>query len=348
VSLALLQDSRLHDVLVSLLLLAGSYVVARAVSYLFGRAIQAAVRRTASTLDEGLLTAVKRPVTYAVFLLGAYAAAERLPLHDRAATALDGALFVFGVAFITLGLVRCFAVVLNWYTAGRAATHEAAREFGPLVSKIGSLFITLVALTTMLEHFHINVASLVVSLGVGSLAVGLAAQDTLSNMFAGFTLLVDRPFRIGERIRLASGELGDVVAIGMRATTLKTPEEALLIVPNSLLVKERLTNLSRPSRAIAASVELVVPYGVDLEQVKALLLEAAASSEHVAEEPKAGFAVRRFGEYGVHLVVGFHARDYASQDAARSEVSQRAYAALQKAGIEIAVAPGRGPTSAPS
>jgi small-conductance mechanosensitive channel len=347
-SFALLEDARLRDVLVSLLLLASSYLVARIVSYLFGRAIKGAVRRTSSALDEGLLQAVQRPITYAVFVVGAYAAAQRLPLKERVANAVDDALFVFGVLFVTVALVRTFAVLLDWYTADTAGAPEAAREFGPLVSKIGTVFITLVALTTVLERFHVNVSSLVVSLGVGSLAVGLAAQDTLSNMFAGFTLLLDRPFRVGERIRLPSGEVGDVVGIGMRATTLKTLEEAVLIVPNSLLVKDRLTNLSRPSRALAASVELVVTYGADLDKVRSLLMEAAAGSDLLAPESKPSVSVRRFGEYGLHVAVGFQARDYASLDAARSDVAQRAHRALCQAGIEIAVAAPRGPAPPPS
>jgi small-conductance mechanosensitive channel len=93
----------------------------------------------------------------------------------------------------------------------------------------------------------VNVSSLVVSLGVGSLAIGLAAQETLSNMFAGFTLMLDRPFQAGERIRLASGEVGDVLAIGMRATRIKTLDETILVVPNNILVRERLVNMSRPA-----------------------------------------------------------------------------------------------------
>src|SRR6185295_9657089 len=102
-----------------------------------------------------------------------------------------------------------------------AAASEVAREFTPLFSKVGRVFIALVALTMLLQHFGVNVASLVVSLGVGSLAVGLAAQDTLANMFAGFTILLDQPFRVGDRIQLATGEIGDVQSIGMRSTVMK-------------------------------------------------------------------------------------------------------------------------------
>jgi MscS family membrane protein len=294
------------------------------------------------SVDPKVRRELSRALVYLVFLLAAYAALQRVPLHPRWAASIDGALFVVSVLIVSFLLVRLLGVVLAWYTVGvESGASELAAEFGPLASKVGSVFVTVVAAITILEHFQINVASLVVSLGVGSLAVGLAAQDTLSNMFAGFTLLLDRPFRIGERIRLSSGEVGDVQAIGIRATLIKTLEETILVVPNSLLVKERLVNLSRPARAIAASVEVAVEYGVDLERVRALLVAAAAGSTHVTPEPPPSALVQRFGEYAIHLSLGFHARDYAALGAARSEVHERAYAALRAAGIEIAQAPAR-------
>jgi small-conductance mechanosensitive channel len=159
----------------------------------------------------------------------------------------DLALFAAAVVLVAVAAARALRIVLEWYAARPHVEGEAAREFLPLLGRLGQVFLALVAVITILQQLGVNVASLVVSLGVGSLAVGLAAQDTLSNMFAGFTLLLDRPFRVGERIQLASGEAGDVEQIGMRATLLRTGEGTLLIVPNSALVKERLLNLSRPA-----------------------------------------------------------------------------------------------------
>jgi MscS family membrane protein len=336
----LLFDPRVRDWLISLAILLGSYFAARIVSYTLGRALLGVVKRTASTLDDRLLSALKRPLTYALFLVGAYVALHRLPLQDTWTSPINGALFVFAVALVALAMLRTFTILLQYYTTeSRNGTSELASEFGPLFSKIGKVFIALVAVITVLQHFQVNVASLVVSLGVGSLAVGLAAQDTLSNMFAGFTLMVDRPFRIGERIRLASGETGDVLTIGIRATLIKTAEEAILVVPNSLLIRERLVNLSRPSRTLAASVELAIPYGSDLARVREILIAAARGAEHVAPEPAPSVLVQRFGDWALHLAVVFHARDYASDAPARSEVRERAYAALREAGIEIATAP---------
>ena len=139
---------------------------------------------------------------------------------------------------------------------------------------MGKVFIALVAVTVLLQHFGVNVASLVVSLGVGSLAIGLAAQDTLANMFGGFTLMLDRPFRVGDRIQLATGEVGDVEAIGMRATRIRTTDEMLLVVPNSALVKDRVVNYNLPSRALTTNVEVDVAYGSPLDAARSLLAEA--------------------------------------------------------------------------
>jgi small-conductance mechanosensitive channel len=246
-------------------------------------------------------------------------------------------LFVLAVIVVAVLLARAYRLLLDRYAARPHVLggQELAREFNPLFGKVGSLFIGLLALITVLQHFGVNVASLVVSLGVGSLAVGLAAQDTLANMFAGFTLLIDRPFRVGERIQLASGEVGDVDAIGMRSTLIKTPEETILVVPNSLLVKERLVNLSRPTRHLTTRGEVGVAYGSDLSRVKEALREAALSSAHVDAERPPVVQLSRFGDFAVHFTVVFWAHDYLHQALARSEVAEAVYRALAAAGIEI-------------
>jgi MscS family membrane protein len=276
-----------------------------------------------------------------------------LPVDDRWIHRLDRGLFVAGALLLTLGLSRAYGILLDWYTteSKRAAGGSLGTEFGPLFSKIGKIFITLVAVITVLQHLGVNVASLVVSLGVGSLAVGLAAQDTLSNMFAGFTLMLDRPFRVGERIQLASGEVGDVETIGIRATRIRTPEDTLLIVPNSLLIKERLVNLSQPSRLITTKVEVLVPYGTDLDQVKRILTEATLASSHVLPDRSPVVLVNRLGEYAISLQVSFWARDYLDQGLARSEVHEEIYRRLKSAGIEIPLPTSKviheGPEAAP-
>ena len=95
------------------------------------------------------------------------------------------------------------------------------KDFLPLIEKISTIFIFLIGIIVVLKHFNYDVLSLVTALGIGSLAIGLAAKDTLANMISGFTIMVDRPFRVGDRIQLSSGEVGDVLEIGLRSTKIK-------------------------------------------------------------------------------------------------------------------------------
>ena len=330
-----LQLPWLRELFVSLGILLCSYLGARSLSYVIGKFLARATRRTETDLDDQLLSAAKRPITYLLFLIGARWALARLEVSASFAQRLETGFYVAGLFIMALALMRAWGLLLAWYAHSPHLAEGLAVEFGPLVSKLGKVFIFLIAAIAIMNRLGINAASLVVSLGVGSLAVGLAAQDTLANMFAGFTLLLDRPFRIGDHIRLASGESGDVQAIGMRATRIKTGDDAILVVPNSLLVKERVVNVSKPSRNLTARVEVGVAYGTDLALAKRVLTEAVLAAPFVETERKAVPLVLRFGEFAIHMAVVFWAKDYAQVGLAVSAVLEEIDRRFRESGIAI-------------
>jgi small-conductance mechanosensitive channel len=333
----LLADPRLRDVLLSVATLLGSLLAARAFSYLAARAVQRLTRGTGTPTDERMVAALQRPIAYAVILAGAWVAVHNLPVQARWIDRLDDVLFMLGVLLATLALIRAWGLLMGWYAteSRHAAPDGLAREFGPLFSKLGVSFILVLAVIGLLHHFGVNVASLVVSLGVGSLALGLAAQDTLSNMFAGFTLMADRPFRVGDRIRLASGEVGDVQEIGMRATLIRTPDETMLVVPNSALIKERVLNLSRPTRGLTTRVDVSVAHGTDLARARSILAEAARESQFTDDEREPVVLVTRLADTGVNLQLVFWVRDYAEQGLAQSEVHEHIERRFREAGVRM-------------
>lgn len=334
---ALARGGVLGELLESAAILAGSYLAARLLSYVLGQALARAAKRTATTLDDRLIQALKRPVTYALFLIGAYVAVHRLPIQDGWTVGLDDAIYTIAVILVGLAAVRAYGVLLAWYSTESRLSAETGvtREFGPLLNKLGTIFVVVVVAIAVLQHFNVNVQSLVVSLGVGSLAVGLAAQDTLANMFAGFTLMLDRPFRIGDRIQLSTGEVGDVAAIGMRATRLKTTDETVLIIPNSVLVKDRVVNQSHPSRHLTTRLDVGVAYGTDLAMVRRVLVQAALACERVDRDRPPVAVVTRFGDMVIQCRLVFWARDYAEQGLALSDVHEEVYRRFREAGIEM-------------
>jgi MscS family membrane protein len=332
------QHPDLYDLLASLAILIGSYVAARVTSLVVANLFRKGAARTATSLDDRLVASLTRSITYAVVLVGTYVAVHRLPIQDAWIHRIDNWIFALAVVAAALTLARVYRTVLHWYTFEKGPMAEGlATEFEPLLSKIGNLLIVIIATITLLQHFGVNVQSLVVSLGVGSLAVGLAAQDTLSNMFAGFTLMLDRPFRIGDRVQLNTGEVGDVITIGMRATRIKTPAETVLIVPNALLVKERLINLSQPTHHLTTRVEVAVVYGSDIDVVKKILREAALHSPQVDPARAPVVLVTRVADFSVGFAVIFWVNDYAEQGLASSDVHEEIYRRLLEEGIEIAV-----------
>lgn len=332
-------DQDVQEGLISLGLLLGSYFAARFVSYLLGLLLERAARRATTNLDDRLLSALKQPITYLLFIVGAWGALHRLPAPEALVRRLDLGLFVIGVLLLTLALMRTYGILLSWYTASArfADGSGLAAEFGPMLKRLGQLFLAVLAAIAILQRLGVNVMSLVVSLGVGSLAVGLAAQDTLANMFAGFSLMLDRPFRVGERIRLASGEVGDVETIGLRATRLRTPDDTILVIPNSALVKDRVVNQSRPTRHITTRVDVAVAHGSDLALVKEVLVQAARASRLVEAERPVLALITKFGEFSLNFQLVFSARDYTEQALAVSEVHEQIDRRFREAGIEIAL-----------
>jgi MscS family membrane protein len=324
-----------YDLLISVAVLLGSYLAARVVSHLFARGVDRIAKRTHTTLDDRLAAAFKRPLTWALFLVGAYAATHRLALPDATLRWIDSVLFAGVVLLLSLAILQSYDLLLHWYVSQPrvAASSALATEFGPLISKVGKVFITLVAVTILLQRFGVNVQSLVVSLGVGSLAIGLAAQDTLANMFGGFTLMLDRPFRVGDRIQLATGEVGDVEAIGMRATRIRTTDEMMLVVPNSALVKDRVINFNLPSRALTTKIEVDVAYDSPLEEAMRLVEAAARAVPLVDQDRAPAVTLKAFGDGSVVLALTFWVRDYLDQGAARSAVMAGIHERLRAAGI---------------
>ncbi len=313
-----------------------SFFLSRWGSRLSSRLLLHFSRRTATALDDQLVEALRRPLRWMLFLLGVYYGIHRSPLSDAWVHRTDAVLFAAAALAVTVALIRTWTIVVGWYARESAvAGAELASEFGPLLSKAGRLLVAVLGAVVVLHHFGVNVQSVVVSLGVGSLAIGLAAQDTLANMFGGFTLMLDRPFRLGERIKLASGEVGDVEAIGLRATRIHTVDDTVLVVPNSVLVKERIVNQSRPTREMTTRLELGVAYGSDLGRVKTILREAALASDLVNRDREPAVLVTRLGDSAIHLQLVFWVLDFSQQGVAVSAVNEAISERFSAEGIEI-------------
>ena len=332
---AVLYGGYWKEVLITALIITTAWLVAQIYLYLVDKLVLRP-GRAVPTLGDRIWRAVRIPGAVIVVTVGTYAAIHRykfgfLPF-------LDQFLFVLSVCNIIYAAISVMGVTLEWYAEKISSEREGetvARELLPLVDKVAKIVIAGIGLIVVLDRFSIDIKSVLVTLGVGSLAVGLALQDTLANMFGGFTIMLDRPFRIGDRIQLQSGEQGDVRSIGMRATSVMMPDGNLLVIPNSYLVKNMVINRSFPDSRCLMAVKVKVAPDSDLEIVKKLMLEAARKNSRVLHDPAPSALFDSFGTNALVISMTCFARNYLESGAATDEINSAIHAALRQAGVHM-------------
>lgn len=237
---------------------------------------------------------------------------------------------------VVLGILR---EILEWYLERLSAdgASNLKNTLGPLASKVMNVLFGMVAIIIVLDHFGINIGSLLVSLGVGSLAVALAAQDTLANMIAGFVILVDRPFRVGDRIEITSGLIGDVTEIGLRSTKVLNFDNNVIILPNAELVKGRIVNFSYPAHSMRVQIRFDVAYGTDIERVRTILLTRAQSHPDLLKDPPPQVIVAGIGEAAVQLTFIARASSYTMVWGAEVQLREEVYGEFLRQGIQVPV-----------
>jgi small-conductance mechanosensitive channel len=296
-------------------------------------------RRTKTDLDDKVLPVIIKMGRRLIWLAGIYFALLSLKsiFTESLKSVRDGILYVLVVITVAQLLSRILQLMLDWYSQkwGKKVRGRIQDEFGPLFKRLIVIFVYLSAVVVILHRFNQNVSSIVVSLGVGSLAIALAAKDTLANMIAGFMIMTDRPFRVGDRIQLESGEKGDVHDIGLRSTKILTFDNTLIVVPNHQIINEKVTNLSYPDPQIRVSINVGVAYGTDLVKAKKILEEICTANSDVLESPPPKAYFISFGDSSLDLKVVCRVAKWGKQWGVSEELRMEINRVFEEEGIEI-------------
>jgi small-conductance mechanosensitive channel len=296
--------------------------------------------KTETDLDDRIIGVLEKSVQRIINATALYIAVGRIEdvYHGKWTLYLDGAFFVIMVIFITMLMSSLVKAVMEWYVAVIAVRTQSQvdEELVPLVKRVANLLLYSIGLVVCLDHFHIDIKALVVSLGVGSFAIAFAAQETLANMIAGFVIMVDRPFRAGDRIRiLSSQQVGDVLKVGLRSTKILDFDNNIVMIPNAQIIKNEIINYSYPEISTRLRIEVGVAYGSDVEKVKKILVDVCESFDEVLKEPKPSAYLLGFGESSLQMIVVGRVRDYKTLFDVSDAVRAKIYEEFNKRGVEF-------------
>ncbi len=178
-----------------------------------------------------------------------------------------------------------------------------------LIRKGVKILVLIIFAFSICRHFGLDVSTLIASLGIGSLAVGLATQDTIKNFISGLIIVSDKPFRLGDYIRILGDNIeGHVVDIGIRSTKILTLDNNIIIVPNSTLTEKSIENLHYPNPLIKGRVQVGVAYSSDIKLVKKVIFEAISETENILDIPKPSINLINFGDSSLDFLVLFYVK----------------------------------------
>jgi len=275
-----------------------TFVVAILISPIIGVFQKRVTKRTKTDLDDLLLQELKKPLRNIILISGLTNAVLHLTIIEPFRVYFEGARFVF---IVWIGMVFALAIIgriVEWYHQTIAVKTETTLddEFLPLFQKILKIIIVISAVVVVLSHFNFNVTSLVAGLGIGGLAISLAAKDTLSNIISGFTIMIDRPFRVDDHIILQSGDRGVVENIGLRSTKIQLYEKNILVVPNAEMVNSRVINRHYPDTEQRLSTLVGISYDSNTDKATEIIFDVLDKIETVLETPKPQVIFKEFGD----------------------------------------------------
>jgi small-conductance mechanosensitive channel len=259
-------------------------------------------------------------------------------VQDEAAEQLLGDLsflFYLGVATLTAWRLVDYATDLYGDRIASQTDDATLEKVLPIVRRFVHASLLIASVTIALGRLKADYSFFVAAVGIGGLALSLALQDTIADIIAGFTILVDQPFRIGDRIEIQGvGTWGDVVDIGLRTTDIRTRDNRMVIVPNSTIGKNQVVNYTYPDPRYRIQTHVGIAYGTDIETARQVLVEAVRHLEGVLPDKPVEALYIEMGDSAMIFRVRWWIESYVDTRRMLDQVHSALQNALDEAGIE--------------
>jgi MscS family membrane protein len=332
---ALLRELHVNPAIRRMYVIVFYAVLAKIADLFVDRLLKRMAART-GLADDRVIAFFHRPICLSIFLFGVLHALHMPPELTVPWNA------VLPAATRTLLLLLWWGVIL------RAINRLNDTDFSPFLEKklidrdlfhllknVSRVLIIFAGFSWALIIWDIDLTPLFASAGIAGIAIALAAKDTMANFFGGISLFADRAYKVGDFIILDSGERGEVVDMGIRSTRIKTRDDVMISIPNSILANSMIINESAPVPRFRIRIDVGVAYGSDLSRVEEILLRVAKENTTLAATPEPRVRVRGFGDSSVDFQLLVWAENPREKGMQTHNLLKAIYAAFDREGITI-------------
>lgn len=328
-------SSPLEHLLTPLLFIAGGFLLGVIFDRIILKEIRKIAARTSWEGNELIIGALHGMIIFWFVAAGVYGALNYIPLRAGLFDFLQKTLLVLVILSVTLVMARILAGFVNLYSKRAGGVFLSTSIFANLTK----ILVFIIGVLIILQSLGISITPILTALGVGGLAVALALQETLSNLFAGIHIIASKQIQLGNYVKLSSGEEGFVTDITWRYTCIRTLPNNMIIIPNAKLASAVVTNYHAPEEELGVLVQVGVSYESDLEKVERVTIEVA---REVMREVPGGVPTfepfiryHTFGDFSISFNVILRAKAFVDQHVIRHEFIKRLHRRYTQEGIVI-------------
>ena len=243
----------------------------------------------------------------------------------------------FLIFFVAFALFRIIHNLSEHWLADWAKKTESTADdrLIPLVEKILKAVVVTLAVIFVFAAWDIDISPLLATAGIAGIAIGFAVRDSLANILGGLQLVLDRTFKVGDKVEIESGQMGVILDIGLRSTKLRTFDNEVIYIPNGQLANARIKNFTVPDLSVRVNVSFGVEYGSDSEKVRQVVLETIKKIEGVLEDPVPEVQFLAMSDFALDYVARVWVSKYTNAYKMKLTVTDAVYNALNDAGIGI-------------
>ncbi len=319
----------------AVIILVAAAIVAKAVTWFLDRGLLRLARRTRAEIDDDVIRALDRPVFYSIFLFACRWTVTLGIVPEALQENVSKTLLTLLIAIWLFFGMHVTGMFLDWMQSHPKRFSAIQRDTKPIFDIGLKILLLGGAIYLLLEAWGVNPAGWLTSAGVAGIVIGLAAKDSLANLFAGVFILADAPYKVGDFVVMAD-ERGVVTHIGLRSTRILTRDDIEITLPNSIIANSKIINESGgPWIKHRVRAPVGVAYGSDVDQVREVLTQVALENEKVCRDPEPRVRFRGFGDSSLNFDLLCWIENPQDRGLTLDMLFTATYKSLAQAGIEI-------------